>query len=138
MVETHFSPKEFNYPDKVDDVVLLKLYNMRKEEALYQDIQITINEDYAETGHTNNSLHGRDGVCRALDIVIRDSMGNSLPILEQFFIALRYNWTGIGFYPYWITPGLHVESDEAESRKGLWYRDAYGVYKSPLQFIKEA
>lgn len=133
-----FSPEEFNHPEKIDETTLLTLYEMRKEESKYLDIIITINEDYAESGHATTSWHGRDGVCKALDIVIRDAKtGKALPIIDQFFIAIRYEWTGVGFYPYWNTPGLHVETGfDGDYRKGLWYRDQDGTYKSPIEYFK--
>lgn len=130
IVSDYFSPREFNHPERIDGSTLLTLYEMRKEEGNRKNIIITINEDYAETGHSNRSFHGRDGICRAFDIVIRDKEnGQALPIMDQFLIALRYEWRGIGYYPYWNTPGLHVDTGYRGSyRKAIWWRDKEGNY----------
>ena len=140
MIGGYFSPDEFQHPEKIDSETLLVLYEMRKEEGDRNNIIITINEDYAETGHSSKSFHSKDGICRALDIVIRDSItGKPLPILDQLFIALRYNWNAVGFYPYWYSPGLHVDTGyRGYYRKAIWFRDEKGKYVyDPFKYIKE-
>ena len=123
IVSPCFTPSEFKHPDKIDTMTLLTLYRMRKLEGGRRNIIITINEDYAETGHEDKSLHGLDGICRALDFVIRyAATRRPLPIMDQFFIALRYGWKGLGFYPYWNTPGLHGDTRDV-TRRALWWRE---------------
>ena len=135
IISPYFTPDEFNYPDKIDTLALLTLYRMRKLEGEKRDIIITINEDYAETGHATKSFHGRDGICRAFDFVIRSSKTyEPLPIMDQFFIAARYAWKGLGFYPYWNIPGLHGDTRDV-TRRVFWWRDQKGVYNyNPFEF----
>lgn len=131
-IAPYFSKSEFKHPEKLNTSSLLKLTGMRASE---KGIIITVNEDYAESGHSSNSLHGRG---KAFDIVIKDAdTREALPILDQFIIALRYNFSEVGFYPYWITPGLHVGYETDVSRRKLWYRNREGVYLHPLMYLKE-
>lgn len=136
IVSKYFVPDEFNHPDKIDDLTLLTLYRMRRLEGEHKKIIITINEDYAEAGHSPKSFHSRDGVCRAFDLVVRDAQTREpLPIFEQFLIALRYKWGGIGFYPYWNTAGLHCDTRSA-TRRALWWRDKDGEYNyNPFDYL---
>lgn len=128
----HFSPDEFDYPDKMDPMTLQMLDSMRDIEGHRRHIIITINCDYvprARGGHAPNSMHYWG---KAIDCIIRDARsGRPLPVVEQFFMALRYHWTGIGFYPYWQDPGLHLDTRTSTRflPRALWWRDADGKYR---------
>ena len=137
IVGKYFRRSEFNHPDKIDNLSLLTLYRMRRMEGDRRKIIITVNEDYAETGHSAKSYHKNSGVCRAFDIVIRDSeTREALPVIDQFLIAVRYDWNGVGFYPHWETPGLHVDT-RPYTRRSLWWRNNAGVYKyNPYMYLK--
>lgn len=122
----YFHPSEFDYPHKLDEDTLLLLLTMRKNE----NITITINCDYRDG---DSGYHGKDDICRALDIVMKRG-GKPLPVLEQFTIACRYDWGGIGFYLDWNTKGIHVDTRPKENgRRSLWYRD--GGYGSVEEFL---
>jgi uncharacterized protein YcbK (DUF882 family) len=131
----HFAPSEFNFPDMLDSRTIAMLDAMRHEEGKTRDIIITINSDFDYSGHSSNSMHYQG---KAFDLVIKDRRTqHHLPILDQFLIAVRYFWTGIGFYPYWNTPGLHVDTRPMilTGRRALWWRDNDGSYKSVEQYI---
>jgi hypothetical protein len=74
-------------------------------------------------GHVPNSQHY---LGNAVDFHV---VGASL--LEQYLAAERFDFTGIGVYPYWVTPGLHVDVREVKSFSfgARWYCDKDGVYK---------
>lgn len=122
----HFKPQEFQHPHRINIAALNLLDHMREREGNYQSIYITINTDYRPGDPLS---HGKG---LAFDIVIWDGKtGKPLPVLEQFFIASRYAWRGIGMYPYWKTPGIHVDlRPSGEYRKSLWWRDSMGKYRT--------
>jgi len=130
----HFTPDEFDRPDMLDRDALLLLDAMRHEEAKHRPIRITVNADYALTGHSKNSRHKCGD---AFDIVIRDARTlEPLDVITQFIIALRYTWGGVGFYPYWNEPGLHVDRRpwSVFGRRALWWRDEKGKYRAVEEF----
>jgi len=85
-----------------------------------------INCAFATTGHARNSKHY---LGQAADIVI---MG--LPLSLQFFYAIRAGFRGIGVYPYWNTPGLHVDVRPLDDGHpiDMWFRDKNGLYESNM------
>ena len=73
--------------------------------------------------HVQNSLHY---VGRAVDAYIRN-----FPLWDFFLAASRFSFTGIGVYPYWNTPGLHLEiGEEAGKPRKYWWRDQVGNYRA--------
>lgn len=128
----YFSPKEFGYPHKMNSITLFELDRMRGEEGKHAGIIITINSDFRPD---DKRSHG-SGL--AIDLVIRDKETKEpLPVLEQFFIAARYNWKGIGMYPFWDTPGIHVDMQGLCARKRFWWRDVEGGYRTMKAFVEE-
>ena len=114
----HFRPSEFNHPEK-----------MRDEEGKRRGIIITVNTDYAYSGHAPNSWHYKG---KAFDIVIRDARTERpLPVMKQFIIAMHYSWGGVGFYPYWNDPGIHVDTRPIGvfEKRATWWRNEKGEYK---------
>jgi len=125
----HFRPSEFDYPEKIDPFSLQLLDAMRDQEGKRRGIIITVNADFAYSGHAPNSWHYKG---KAFDIVIRDARtGRPLPVMKQFIIAMHYPWGGVGFYPYWNDPGIHVDTRPLGvfQRKATWWRDEKGEYK---------
>jgi len=131
----HFEPGEFGeYVEKMDVSTIIHLDDMRHIEDEYRrdndrsGIIITINEGWAERPGNPNSMHP---LGRAIDCVIRNAETREpLPIVEQFLIAMRYPWGGVGFYPFWEDPGLHLDTRALKggSRKATWWRNLRGVY----------
>lgn len=123
----HFKPEEFRYPDKINPDALRLLDAMR--DSIDGLGIITINADYDEHGHAPNSWHYRG---RAFDLVIRDAETHEpLQVIKQLLIALRFKWNGVGVYPYWRAPGLHLDIRPLAStdRRAMWWRDKEGNYR---------
>jgi len=131
----HFTPDEFDRPDMLDCDALRLLDKMRHEEGKRWPIIITINGDFAITGHSPDSRHKFGD---AFDLVIRHrETRKPLPILAQYAMASRYMWGGIGIYPFWDDPGLHTDRRPwaVFGRRALWYRDKVGEYQSILKYL---
>jgi len=125
----HFVPAEFDYPDLLDERLVLTLDVMRKRES---GIIFTINSDYRPG---DPRWHGKG---KAVDGVMRDAKTHSpLPIYRQFVIANRYMFTGIGIYPYWTSPGVHLDVRPMSlyGRKSFWWKDRNGVYRKIEDFF---
>lgn len=123
----HFKSNEFTHPELMDERTLILVDTMRDTEP---GIVVTINCDFR---FNDPKWHGKG---KALDLVIRDAKTfQGLPLIVQFMIANRYLWTGIGLYPYWNTPGLHLDTRPITifGRKSMWWRDKDGLYRSMLE-----
>ena len=129
----HFRPEEFHRPDKLNPDALRLLDAMR--DSVDGEVIVTINADYAESGHTPNSWHYKG---RAFDLVIRDAKTHEpLPVIKQFLIAVRFNWGGIGVYPFWRSPGLHLDNRPLSltDRRAMWWRNEEGKYRPIEEFF---
>ena len=129
----HFRPEEFHHPDKLNPDALRLLDAMR--DSIDGQAVITINADYDEKGHAPNSWHYRG---RAFDLVIRDAETHRpLPVIKQFLIAVRFGWKGIGVYPFWKSPGLHLDNRPLSStdRRAMWWRNEEGEYRPIEEFF---
>ena len=118
----HFKPEEFQYPELLDETLLIQLDSMRDSR---DDIIITINCDYRPGDK------GFHGIGKAIDCVIRETVSQApWNILRQFVFANRFLWGGIGFYPFCNTPGLHLDIRPMTrfGRRPLWWRDKEGNY----------
>jgi hypothetical protein len=75
---------------------------------------------------------------KAVDCVIRDAATRQpFPIVEQFLMALGWCWSGIGFYPHWHSPGLHLDTRPVTRMmpRALWWRDAEGFYHHVKDYL---
>lgn len=111
-----FKPSEFKHPDKVDPLLIYSLDALRAAAGK----PITINSDFRPGDK------GQHGTGRAVDIVIQ-----GLSVLDQFFIAEKTRlFSGIGIYPHWNTPGIHVDVRPLQPHEpgARWARDAAGNY----------
>ena len=71
-------------------------------------------------GHRKDSYHP---LGMAVDIhVVRMSL------VDQLLLALKFPFNGVGVYPFWNNPGLHVDLRPLIGYKRLWYRDRKGTY----------
>ena len=112
----HFEPSEFEHPDKVDPLLIYSLDALR--EAAGRPIKI--NSDFRPGDK------GQHGAGRAVDIVIK-----GLHVVDQFLIAEKTRlFAGIGTYPYWNTPGIHVDIRPLQPHEqgARWARDKAGFY----------
>ena len=131
----HFRASEWvKDPNKIQPEVVYLLDEMRDDAG----VPFAIHVAYDDGGHVQDSSHyeGINGMACAVDFHV---IGWSLT--DQWLFAERYPWSGIGIYPFWNSPGLHVDlrrlgRDHPQMGK-RWYRDLSGVYK-PIdrEFLK--
>jgi len=124
----HFKREEFvKDPDRISWDVVLLVDEMRDVAGT----QIHIDVAWDNTGHVEDSSHyttSRD-FSTAVDLYF---LGWTL--LDQWLFAERFPWNGIGLYPYWSKPGLHLDlrklgRDYPHLGK-RWWRDNAGIYRS--------
>jgi len=55
-----------------------------------------------------------------------------LSAIEQYLHAEHFNWPGLGFYPHWHDPGIHVDTRGLGpyQKAARWWRNNQGVYNS--------
>jgi len=124
----HFRQDEFIHnPDLIlwDTVTLLD--EMR--DAVGAPIHVHVAWD--DSGHVEDSSHyaGSRDFATAVDFHIE-----GLSLLDQWLFTERYPWNGIGIYPFWKDPGLHVDlrrlgRDHPHLGK-RWWRNEAGAYES--------
>jgi len=96
---TYFTPKE-EWGDwrKVYADLIFALDAFRK----FVGKPVHINGAYSAAGHTDDSYHYKG---MAVDIHVKD-----MHIIDQYIAATRFDeFNGIGVYPHWATPGLHLD-----------------------------
>ena len=111
-------------PNKIDPLLIYYLDQLRD----FAGRPFKIN--YGTQGvHSPNSQHY---LGRAVDGYFPD-----LSIKEQFLLAIRFPFNGIGIYPFWNNPGLHLDVRKLRSQqfRSMWWRDASGDYQ-PLETIQ--
>jgi len=56
---------------------------------------------------------------------------SGLCVVDQFILATKLPFGGIGAYPFWNSPGLHCDIRPlATGIRYYWMRDKYGNYKT--------
>lgn len=117
-----FKPSEFKYPDKVSKELITKLDTYRAMVGK----PIIIHSDYRPG---DKKQHGKG---LAIDFHVK-----GMKVLDQFFYAERSGlFVGIGIYPYWNNPGLHV--DIREEGTARWGCDQKGDYVAlTSDFVKD-
>ncbi|MDI3547905.1 MAG: Peptidase [Halanaerobiales bacterium] len=110
-------------PDKINPLLIYLLDQMRG----FVGSPFRIN--YGTQGvHSPNSQHYLGNAV--------DGYFPGLSIKEQFLIAIRFPFTGIGVYPYWNNPGLHLDVRQIHQEyKAMWWRDSRGDYQ-PMETIQ--
>jgi len=85
-------------PSKMHSLLLYTLDAFRK----YVGLPVHINCGYSNSGHVTKSMHY---VGKAVDLHIK-----GLNVVDQFLAAERFDaFNGIGLYPHWNNPGLHLD-----------------------------
>lgn len=112
-----FKPTEaWGNPDKLNPALVYALDALRAMTGR----KITINNAYRAG---DDKEHGKGN---AADIVIE-----GLSVIDQLIAAERTRlFTGIGIYPYWNKPGLHVDVRDLKPGEhgARWARNEKGVY----------
>ena len=97
-----FKPEEFAATkqlafDHINSELVLKLNVLR----LYIGAPIIVHTGYAVDGHSAKSQHY---LGNAADLHIE-----GMTLVAQYLVAERFGWGGMGLYPFWNNPGLHVD-----------------------------
>ena len=123
----HFKPEEWKHdPERISWDVVMLMDEMRDAAG----VPVTIHVAWDNNGHVNDSSHyttQRDFAC-AVDFHFK-----GWQLLDQWLFAERFPWNGIGIYPFWTYPGLHVDlrrlGRDHPSLGKRWWRDSEGYYK---------
>lgn len=121
----HFKREEWEkFPDRIHSEVVYLLDEMRQ--AAGKPIIIHVAAD--DSGHVEGSAHYFTSQRTALAV---DFHVVGMSLLDQWLLAERFPWVGIGVYPGWEHPGLHCDLAWREHiRLGRrWWRDG-GTYRS--------
>lgn len=117
----HFRPEEFGAEyHKMDPLLLVALDRLRDTIKA----PIVIHPDpTAGAGHAPNSQHpaGHAVDCHAV----------GLSLLDFWLWAERFpTFAGVGVYPFWTHPGLHLDTRAGTPFRARWWRDQAGVYRA--------
>lgn len=117
--ELKLSPEiEYNLGILAEALQGLRDFSNRR---LNRPVAIHVNCGYDTQGHKKRSQHYRG---LAADIVLYDRERGRIHVRKQYEIAVKSGlFTGIGAYPYWHNPGLHVDLGPA---RGHWYEPMEG------------
>ena len=120
-----FKRSEFSAPDQLDPLLVYSLDALRDAAGK----AIKINSDYRPGDP------GQHGLGKAADIVI-----DGFSVIDQFLLAEKTRlFAGIGIYPFWNRPGIHVDIRTLRPHEpgARWARNEKGVYVSlTWDFIK--
>ena len=121
---------QFNHIEFMTTETLDLLNIMCKEAEIMHSWAHTINSDFRDDDK------GQHGLGKAIDLVFYFRTPGDVNVIEQFVFALRFNWSGIGFYPYWFIPGIHVDTRELNKPyKALWWRGKDRKYYAGDEFM---
>ncbi len=114
----HFKPNEnWGDPAKMDDLLLKHLDLLRD----FAGFPFEVHCGYETSGHATNSYHYQG--------LAVDGHFEGLSLVEQFLFAIQFQFNGIGIYPYWNKPGLHLDIRPGP-RRAMWLRTREGHYKN--------
>lgn len=102
----HFKPSEFNEPNKMDYYLINRLDQFREMCGK----PIIIHSSYRE----NDT--GYHGTGEAVDIHVK-----GMNVFDAYLLAEKSGFfNGIGVYPNWNNPGLHLDIRQKPARWGCW------------------
>lgn len=130
----HFSSKEIPGREYMDPRTLRLLDRMRDADGTRMGWHFVVLHT-TRSPIAGFSYHAQG---LAIDGVMVDNLTREpLPLIRQYHIASRWPWTGIGLYPYWSTPGLHLDTRpcRALERRSRWFRDKAGEYRPIEEFL---
>lgn len=112
----HFGPGE-----KWGDASMMRMALLLPVDQLrgLAETPAIVHAGYAIGGHSRGSYH-YFGMAVDLHLV-------GLSLLEQYLLAERVGFGGIGCYPFWSSPGLHLDIRPPQFHY-RWWRDEQGEY----------
>lgn len=117
----HFSIKEnWGDPFKMEEDILFRLDDFRH----YVGKPVIVHCGYGTDGHVENSQHY---VGKAVDIHVVN-----MELIDQYLAAERFGFTGLGLYPFWTNPGMHLDLRILSPGQpaARWYTWSDGKYYS--------
>ena len=111
-----FKPTEFVSPELMSPVIIYALDALR---ALV-GARFKVHSSYRAG---DEGTHGKG--------LAVDGHFEGIPLIDQFLAAEKsLLFGGIGLYPYWNNPGIHLDVRKVTKEKGgaRWGRNAAGVY----------
>jgi hypothetical protein len=129
----HFEPEEIPGWENMEAETVKRLDAMRHLDGEALGFYFLVTSAYREAG---TGYHTRG---RAIDGVMVDKATREpFPLLHQYVIASRHGWGGIGLYPFWNKPGLHLDTriHLPYERHARWWRDERGKYRDFYEFME--
>jgi len=116
----HIRLDQLDYPERMR-VSTLDLFNTMCAAA---------SERNQWTHRINSSFRVGDpryhGKGMALDVVFYSRRPGDVPLDEQYALAKQFPWGGIGLYPRWKAPGLHLDDRDHTNHVAFWWRESDG------------
>lgn len=117
----YFRRDKIAYPERTDPRLVLLMDEIRADEYI-----IHINRCH-DPKASPTSQH-RNYYCHAADIHMTSLKGPDTLFDQFIYLSRHFKITAIGVYPYWNTPGFHIDMRKVSTRK-YWWRDDQGTYK---------
>ena len=110
----YFTPdEEWGNAGKVNPYLIIALDELRHKVGS----PIIVHCAYSTSGHSKNSMHYEG---KAVDFHIK-----GMSLVDQYLAAEKIGlFNGIGVYPFWNNPGLHID---IRTKPARWGRNAAGV-----------
>lgn len=133
----HFRPDEIPGWEQMEAETIQLLDAMRAKDGEEMGWLFIVTSAYREPKPGQRfSWHHRG---KAIDGVMIDrETTRPLPLLKQWAIAERWGgWRGIGLYPFWKRPGLHLDTRPQSlfERHPRWYRNEAGLYRPHHEYL---
>jgi len=129
VIDSHGNPRS----DSLDNMDVIALDMLEKTVCYAYN---TFKWDHLITSgyrREDTKWHGKG---KAIDIKFFKKKLADVSMMEQWAMALRFNWAGIGFYLNWSTPGLHLDMRTGSPYRAMWYQDVDSRYKDVVEFLK--
>lgn len=108
----YFKKSEFSNPDKLSNELILRLDKLRE----LLNVPCHIHSDYREG---DSGFHGKG---LAVDVHFQGigTPGSKMRLFEIAIVARQMGFKGVGMYPYWNDPGLHLD---LRTNPTYWFQD---------------
>jgi len=126
---------QINEVDKMQTETLQILDAMIERANYVMQWKFHINSSYREG---DPKSHGKG---QAIDGYFYKDVPSDVPLADQLIFALQFNWKGIGYYPHWNTPGIHIDNRDGiawTKRRAIWRREKNGQYAVGFRGVSEA